>query len=523
MVSEAAGISTVQRFPREFARWQHAQQQLLRGGHHLALDSYRNLLRRFPAVPQLWFEFGIAAAGDLEFALAEEAFQRAETLARQDVSLLVLVAQQYCRIRRLDRARTCFERAVAADPGSAHARLSLAAWWEREGRLEEAMASADDCLARHPQHPQARCVKALLLHRQRRNAEAESLLRDLVRSDSGDPNVKCSSRHLLGVVLDALGNYAEAMRWLLEAKSRVRQAINVDSMERAYDAADRRRRELLARLTVADIARWRQEGAAIPLGFELALLAGHPRSGTTLLEQILGAHPAVLALDESEAFASQVWHPLAPMSADNPLSAAALSLLPLAARAHCSQRYLKSLLHEFKTEPPARVVLDKNPSLTGALHLWLRLFPGAKVLIALRDPRDVMVSAFFQNLELTPTNVNFLSLERAAKHYADLMDTWLRLRDLGGFDWLETRYEDIVQDTQAEGRRITSFLGLEWQLSQSGYADAPRKFLFAPTYSDAAKPVHRRAIGRWQNYADALAPIQSRLAPYCRAFAYPEA
>jgi hypothetical protein len=168
------------------------------------------------------------------------------------------------------------------------------------------------------------------------------------------------------------------------------------------------------------------------------------------------------------------------------------------------------------------VVLDKNPSLTGALHLWLRLFPRSKIVIALRDPRDVIISAFFQNLALTPTNANFLSLGRAAKHYADLMDTWLRLRELGGFDWLETRYEAIVDNVEAEGRRITSFLGLEWDPGQAAHAETPRRpFLFSPTYSDAAKPVHRRAIGRWRNYAEALAPIQARLDPYCRAFGYP--
>jgi hypothetical protein len=52
------------------------------------------------------------------------------------------------------------------------------------------------------------------------------------------------------------------------------------------------------------------------------------------------------------------------------------------------------------------------------------------------------------------------------------------------------------------------------------HESANRKILFAPTYNDAAKPVHTRAVGRWQNYAEALAPVQQRLAPYCRAFGY---
>src|SRR5207302_1780207 len=169
----------------------------------------------------------------------------------------------------------------------------------------------------------------------------------------------------------------------------------------------------------------------------------------------------------------------------------------------------------------ARVLLDKNPSPTASLHLWLRVFPELKVIIALRDPRDVVLSCFFQNLMLTPTNANFLTLERTAKHYADLMDVWLRLRELGGFDWLESRYEAVVADPATEGRRVTEFLGLTWHENQAHHHQvAGQKFVFSPTYTAATQPVHQRAVGRWRNYEQALAPLQSRLAYYCRALGY---
>jgi len=167
------------------------------------------------------------------------------------------------------------------------------------------------------------------------------------------------------------------------------------------------------------------------------------------------------------------------------------------------------------------LLLDKNPSLTAQLHQWLRLFPATKVIIALRDPRDVLISTSFLNVRLNPTSVNFLSLERTARHYADLMDVWLRLRDLGGFDWLESRYEDVVADLATEGRRVTEFLGLIWHPQQAAsHEKAKHQFVFAPTYNDVTKPVHNRAIGRWKNYAETLAPVQAQLAPYLRNFRY---
>jgi len=140
----------------------------------------------------------------------------------------------------------------------------------------------------------------------------------------------------------------------------------------------------------------------------------------------------------------------------------------------------------------------------------------------LRDPRDIVISSYIQNLPfLTLASVNFFSLERTAGYYSDCMDAWLRLRELGGFEWLETRYEDVVGNLEGEGRRITEFLGLPWHESQATYYEtARRKYLDAPTYNDVTKPIYTRAVGRWEHYAEALAPLQETLAKYRRTFGY---
>ncbi len=514
-------LAKLQRSPQEVARWQKAQQQTLSGRHGPALAGYRDLLKRFPGVAQLWFELGIAAAGELDYAQADQAFQRVTELASGDADMLVLTAQQYHRLRRLDAARDCFQRAVAADPNSVSARVSLADWLERERRLDDAWECMETCVARHPQDGQARYFRAFLLHRKGRNEEAETALRDLVQSEPRDPNVRCSSRHLLGVVLDALGQYPEAMRWLCEAKALVRHGRDTATLEKDYDRMDRQRRDLLAALTPETIQRWRQEARATPVRHRVAFLGGHPRSGTTLVEQILGAHPDILAFDESEAFVHEIANAIAAPQSAKALTADTLNSLNAAWRANLNERYFKSLLRETREDPGTRMLLDKNPSATASLPLWLRIFPDLKVVIPLRDPRDTVISCFFQNLMLTMANVNFLSLERAARHYADLMDVWLRMRELGGFDWIETRYEDVVSNLESEGRRVTEFVGLPWHPDQAAFHETARKkVLFAPTYNDVTQPVHNHAVKRWEHYAGALEPIQSRLAHYCRAFGY---
>jgi tetratricopeptide (TPR) repeat protein len=514
-------LAQLERTPRDVARWQKAQQMLLSGQHGPALAAYRDLVRKYPAVPELWFELGNAASGELDFAQANVAYRRTLELAPRKVSLLCSIGQQYQGLRQLDDARSCYERAVAVDSDSVDARINLAVWFEKERRLEEAWECVEACLARHPRDDQARYFRAFLLHRRKRDAEAETALRDLIKDGPQYPYVKYASRHLLGVVLDQLGQYAEAMRWLVEAKALVRTITDTALLERGYDEADQRRRALLAVLTPQMMWRWRQEAPASVERYQTAFLGGHPRSGTTLLEQILDAHPEVVAFDEPVAVSQEITSRINLSSPEGQAQLRTLDLLPTERRAEMRRRYIKSLLREIEGEPDARILLDKNPSPTMSLTVWLRVFPEQKVIIALRDPRDVMISCFFLNIMLNSTNVNFLSLERTAKHYADLMDVWLRVRELGGFEWIESRYEDVVANLELEGRRVTEFLGLSWHPDQSRYFEtARRKFLFAPTYHDVTQPVYKRAVGRWERYAEALEPVQARLAPYCRAFGY---
>ena len=514
-------LAKLQRQPHVAASWHAAQQNLIQGRHAAAWGSYRRLVSQFPGVAALWTELGMAAAGELDFAPARQAFQRAAELAAADPALLVTIGQQYHRLRRLDEAAGCFRQAVAADPSSVHACLSLAAWLERDRQLDAALECVEGCLARHPADARALYFRAFLWHRQGRNAEAETALRDLLKSNPPDPNVRISAGHLLGVVLDAAGQYAEAMRFLSEAKALVRQSADTAALEQVYEKMDGARRALLAALTPQRLRHWREEADAAAGPPPPAFLGGPPRSGTTLIEQVLGAHPEILVFDEPEAFAQEALNKLAPMPPARGLTLPSLNALGASARDALIRRYRKSLLREREEEPGGKLLLDKNPSLTASLHVWLRLFPASKILITLRDPRDIVISCFFQNLALTAVNANFLSLSRTAKYYADSMDVWLRLRDLGGFDWLETRYEDVVNNLEAEGRRVTAFLGLPWHEAQAKYYETARqKFVFAPTYHDVTKPVYHRAVRRWEHYAESLAPLQLALAPYCRAFGY---
>jgi tetratricopeptide (TPR) repeat protein len=514
-------LAKLRRSAHAMSSWQNALQCMNNGQHATALASLHNLVQQFPGVPQLWAELGIAAAGDLEFALADQAFQRAVELAPADASLLCAIGAQYYHLRRLDQTLACFKRAVAVDPSSVNLHLALAAWLERIRRLDEASECVETCLTQHPKDAHALYYKAFLLHRKGLNGEAETALRDLLKSDPLLPlDVQSDANHLLGVILDAFGQYTEALNCIGKAKTLRSRMVNTAAFDTNSEEGNQTRRELLAELTPETLWRWREEAADAPCPHPLALLGGAMRSGTTLLEQILGAHPEVLVFDESMNSLKELLDPLQQPTARG-LTLKSLHDLTATRRAQLIGRYFKSLLRETGESPGARLLLDKNPSTTAWLHVWLRLFPQSKVIIALRDPRDVIISCYFQNFPKEWAIASFRSLERTAKFYSDTMDVWLRMRELGGFDWIETRYEDVVGNLEGEGRRVTNFLGLPWHEGQATYYETTRrKFVHSPTYNEVTQPVYTRAVGRWEHYADAMAPLQASLKPYLRAFGY---
>jgi hypothetical protein len=180
-----------------------------------------------------------------------------------------------------------------------------------------------------------------------------------------------------------------------------------------------------------------------------------------------------------------------------------------------------SLVEAVLGEPiGARLHLDKNPAMNLMIPPLRRVFPEMKLLIALRDPRDVVVSCFLRHLPVNPVSVCFLTLERTVARYVLDMGAWLKMREMAG-GWVEVRYEDLVADLPGESRRVLAALELPWDESILAYRTrAQRKPVRSPSYEEVSRPIFTTSIGRWQNYRRQLEPVLSRLAPLVEAFGY---
>jgi Flp pilus assembly protein TadD len=489
-----------------------ARDLLLTGDYSRALPLYEKLVRRCPGEAGVWYEYGNAASKSRQLDLADRAWRKAVELDPRNSELIGMIGHQYQGLRQTERARECFAQAAAADPRGINPRISLAVLLEKTHRLEEARAAVGECLAIDGKDDQARYFSALLDRREGHVEAAERGLRELIASEPKHPYVQYACRYELAQVLDRTDRFDEAMRLLGEAKAMVRALTDTTLLMRGYDQSAESIRQFTASQPKNILHTWakffpERKREAIP---PLAFLGGHPRSGTTLVEQILDAHPGVAAVDEPAAFL-EVLQP--EFHKSHQLSSPRVNTL--------RRLYIQALQQELGPSAAGKMLVDKNPSPTARLPLWLRVFPELKVLIALRDPRDVVLSCYFQNIALNSANVNFLDFDRLAKHYTDLMGIWRIVREWEGFAWLETRYEDTVADLEKEGRRLMDFLGLAWHEEQGRFHEkSGKKQLFSPTYQDVTRPVYSRSVARWHAYEKYLAPIFPALEPFCRAFGY---
>jgi len=185
------------------------------------------------------------------------------------------------------------------------------------------------------------------------------------------------------------------------------------------------------------------------------------------------------------------------------------------------RRYLRYMAAALGEPIEGRLHLDKNPSIVMLIPGMLRLFPECKLLVAIRDPRDVVISCFMRFLPLNTVSVQFLTLESTARRYVRDIDAWLKLRAILSSPWLEVRYEDTVDDLAGEARRVLEFLGVGWEEAILSYRDRLRdRQVNSPTYESVAKPIYRSAVGRWRHYQEHLAPLLDMLEPYVESFGY---
>ncbi len=339
---------------------------------------------------------------------------------------------------------------------------------------------------------------------------------------------KCQVHYAIGKVLDRLGRFDEAYANFVSAKS----------VEHPQAPKERRKAAWMCDLVVrvTDELRLRSPANTTRMGTfgrPLCFLTGHPRSGTTLLEQMLTAHPAVATADENSAMFQCLVTPLvfpvpAAIDVSVPLALPALSLSDLqvvgvepSRIATAIDQYRKHLEWLASDVNAGNYLIDKSPAGLIDLPMIEAILPETKVVVLVRDPRDVCLSCFQEDFGLNSVSVHFTSLESTAEKLVRDLEFWFTFRRTTSLRWLEVQYERLVADPETELRRVCDFLKLEWSPAMLTFQDRlGQRSIQSPTYAQVREPISSRAIGRWKNYRAPFSAAEEVLRPDCQRMGY---
>jgi hypothetical protein len=280
----------------------------------------------------------------------------------------------------------------------------------------------------------------------------------------------------------------------------------LNATERLYHPDGvRRMADMVARIEVSE---WRAADETRAPAF----LVGFPRSGTTLLDQILSSHSGIVCLEESEHFSDALGEVIA-----EPVRAMTPDTLTSEELARVRAAYWRRV-----GAPDGVIVIDKYPLNIVVLPLIKRVFPSAKIIFALRDPRDVVLSCYQQRFTINAAMAQFLELGRAGAYYDQVMALFELCRSRLQLDLYQVRYEDVVLNLEGAARGLCAFLGAAFEQGMLDYrATALKREIATPSARQVIEPLYSRSIGRWRRYEEELKPVLPMLAPWAERFGYP--
>ncbi len=451
------------------------------------------------------------AKGDLSGALAY--LETAAMRAPDNPIPLENLGKVAAQLDQRDKARAAFEACLALAPDNADANLGLARIELAEGDAAKAAQTAARGLSSHASHPKLQHVLAeaeLLLGHPTRAAE---LAAGLAASSALSANAKGAAQEVLAKALDNLGRYDEAFAAFTTAN----QLAQDEHAARIAHARTNRSVEVLNDIATVtpDLAARAVDWPRVFATPAPVFFMGFPRSGTTLVQRALTSHPLIAhtELDPFERAHHRILH--AP-----DVAARLLALTPDNMPA-LRTAYWAEVERQGAVIPVGGVLLDWAPYDSQHLALIAMVFPDAKIIFAVRDPRDVVLSCFQQRFAPSRSAFEFLELPRAARFYGLTMTAAAAARAAFPLTIRDLRYDDVVADFEGELRALTRFMGVPWDDRVLAYRDRKDAAdIKTPSATQVTQPVYTSALGKWRNYAFALEPVRPLLDPWAERWGY---
>jgi tetratricopeptide (TPR) repeat protein len=514
-----------------------------------ALAAFERALRLGPPSADLLYNLGVLQMSRCDYQAAHFALRDAVALAPREARIRWAFAQCCFDFGRLDEALQTLEGWQKLDGLTVELTVMIVLLLVMMGMMHDAQAAVEQLLTAPPPQGKAALSLATILERVHRLDEARAVLDRLDNEGSldGDPEKLVLS----AVLADRAGQHEESYRQLSSALRShqefvhrhhvlyplARAADACGRYEEAFAAAEEAHRSQIAFLEAVigpvpveesqiytltaqgsdpgDVAAWADIGPHV--GEDPIFIVGFPRSGTTLLEQVLDAHPMLQSMDE-QPFLLKAVTELAEIGVRYPNE---LGKLGPQALNDIRARYWDRAHTRGRLQPGRRLV-DKNPLNLILLPLIRRLFPDARIIVAIRHPCDTLLSCFMQHFRSPGLAIVCRDLTTLATAYSRALDFWysqsLLLRPCS----YELQYERLATDFPAEVRKLSAFLELPWDdamLVPGNHARA-KGFINTPSYAQVTQPVSDRSVGRWRHYQHHFSGVSAILEPWALRWGY---
>jgi tetratricopeptide (TPR) repeat protein len=466
------------------------------GRVELALGYLRHALRLRPNLTPALVGLALALA-DAGRPEAEAAFREVLALDPGDVVAVGQLCNWLEEQGRVEEAQALLQEALVREPAAAHLRSHHGRVLMILGRLDEAQVEFHQALAQQPDLTPA-YVALARDSRHPVSAEHRAAMLDLLAQPTLPLRDRINLHFALAHLHDRERDFDQAFQHCDQANAAKRQLLQRQG--NTYQPAGQT--QYVDRLAAAFSADFFRRAAAFGTDSELPVfIVGMPRSGTTLVEQILASHADIFGAGETrnmQRLVAQLGRP-----GDYPESARLLD-------AGSARRLAEEYILELARQGGGRArVTDKLPGNFHHLGLIAALFPRAHIVHCRRDPRDTCWSCYFHNFQEVTYNCDLKTLGSYYREYARLMAHWKAYLPVPIFD---VQYEELVAEPERVSREMVAFCRLDWHDDCLRFYETRRPVRTASNLQ-VRQPVYKHAVEHWRHYRDQLGPLLVALGP----------
>lgn len=424
------------------------------------------------------------------FSTAERYYKSALKLQEDNASLLYKLVLVLRGKGEILNSIKMAEKVINVEPGHVRAKAHIASSYEIIGEVDKGNELIEKLKREYPDHPLVNIVYAQYSLRNKKQQQGISALNHIMKNENISEYDLISAKMLAGDLYDSLKDYDTAFKYYKQAN---------DVLDQNYDS-ESYKDYISTLIQYFSKEKYSSLLASEDTSNELIFIVGMPRSGTSLIEQIISSHSTVFGggeLSNVQIMCNSLQEE-AGLDDFYPLCLDKIDI-------ECMNKMAKKLISSTRgSNENSLKVTDKMPHNFHHIGFIHKLLPNAKFINCVRSPADTCLSIYFKHFAgHHPYASNLHDLGVHYSEYERLMNHWMN--ELG-IPVLTVKYENIVSDSKNEVKRILNFLGLEWEDSCMEFYRKKRVVATA-SYNQVNKKIYSSSIDRWKNYEQYLSEL----------------